>query len=236
MIYDRNSALFQSYLIRMNKANTEMQTLPLYSLSHGLPIVFRRICEEHPVFLIENFATPEECAFAIEFGEPLLKQSTAVEGSKIIHANYRTSSTAFLTQNGIKSSEPILANIQQRASTFCWLPISHIEALNLTRYKFGQEYKEHHDYFAGTQLAGKAGDRIATFFVYLNDVPEDAGGCTTFPKLNLTIQPKRGNAVFWLNSSFDGQSYENTLHAGMPILRREVIKYGLNVWCRARSF
>lgn len=41
----------------------------------------------------------------------------------------------------------------------------------------------------------QCGPRILTFFLYLNDVEE--GGGTNFPKLDLTVMPKRGRALLW---------------------------------------
>jgi prolyl 4-hydroxylase len=39
------------------------------------------------------------------------------------------------------------------------------------------------------------GPRALTLFLYLNDVEE--GGGTRFPKLDITVQPKLGNAILW---------------------------------------
>lgn len=52
----------------------------------------------------------------------------------------------------------------------------------------------HHDY--GREDVGLAcGPRILTFFLYLSDVEE--GGETAFPKLNISVRPKKGTALLW---------------------------------------
>jgi prolyl 4-hydroxylase len=220
----------------MSSANDQVKLIPLYGMAHGLPMTITKVCDEHPVYTIENFLTPDECDEVIKVGEPLLAPSTAVEGDKQFIANYRTSWTGYMTKDGVKSENPLLAAIQLRASALTWMPIGHLEALNLTRYSHTQKYEGHHDYFNGSTRAGKAGDRVMTIFVYLNDVPEDAGGATEFPRLNVRVQPKKGNAVFWMNTSFAGQVYDKTLHAGMPITKEGITKYGMNVWMRQNPF
>jgi hypothetical protein len=45
--------------------------------------------------------------------------------------------------------------------------------------------------FLGVSLgAQNGGQRVATVLIYLNDVSR--GGCTTFPRIGLSISPKRG--------------------------------------------
>lgn len=46
-----------------------------------------------------------------------------------------------------------------------------------------------------SQLKREEGVRILTVFLYLNDVEE--GGGTDFPKLGITVEPKKGKAVIW---------------------------------------
>ena len=57
---------------------------------------------------------------------------------------------------------------------------------------------------------------MVTFMGYMSDV--EAGGHTIFPQLALSIQPRKGDALFWLTTrndlNFDSQMY----HAGCPVL------------------
>jgi len=76
--------------------------------------------------------------------------------------------------------------------------------------------------------------RVATFFVYLNDVPTGRGGSTRFPLLKneeghvLTVQPVRGSAVIWSNITLDGEIDPRVVHEGVAITAGE--KYGMNIW------
>jgi prolyl 4-hydroxylase len=103
------------------------------------------------------------------------------------------------------------------------------------RYEPGQYYRNHHDYI-NYGKDRQHGVRILTVFLYLNEV--EAGGGTKFDKLDITVTPKRGRALFWpsvLNSSphdKDGR----TSHEALPV--EAGIKYGANAWfhqVRARS-
>jgi prolyl 4-hydroxylase len=74
-----------------------------------------------------------------------------------------------------------------------------------------------------------------TFFVYLNTLPDDAGGSTSFPELGLSVRPNVGDAIFWMNMDFDGNYYEQTLHGG-DMVTGDVRKWGINIWIRENSY
>merc|ERR1712188_298713 len=57
---------------------------------------------------------------------------------------------------------------------------------------------------------------VATVLVYLNDVAR--GGCTSFSKLGLSIQPKKGTALVFFPASLDGMLDQHYLHAAEPAL------------------
>ena len=62
------------------------------------------------------------------------------------------------------------------------------------------------------------GPRILTVFFYLSDV--DEGGKTTFPKLDISITPKKGRALLW-PSTLDSDPAaldHRTVHAAEPVL------------------
>lgn len=46
--------------------------------------------------------------------------------------------------------------------------------------------------------------------------------------LGIVFKPIKGNAVFWENIRPDGRGYEETFHAGLPVLSGS--KVGLNIW------
>ena len=44
----------------------------------------------------------------------------------------------------------------------------------------------------------------------------------------VTFKPIKGNAIFWENLRSDGSGYEETIHAGLPVISGT--KVGLNIW------
>lgn len=47
-------------------------------------------------------------------------------------------------------------------------------------------------------------------------------------KMGITFKPIAGNAVYWENLRPDGRGYEETWHAGLPVMSGS--KIGLNIW------
>jgi prolyl 4-hydroxylase len=47
-------------------------------------------------------------------------------------------------------------------------------------------------------------------------------------KMGVTFKPIKRNAVYWENIGSDGRGYEETYHAGLPVLSGT--KVGLNIW------
>lgn len=104
------------------------------------------------------------------------------------------------------------------------------------RYEEGQFYRVHHDYIRHN-VERQQGVRILTVFLYLSDV--EAGGGTNFDKLNITVMPKRGRALFWpsvLNSD-PNKKDGRTTHQALSV--DSGIKYAANAWfhqVRSRLF
>ena len=110
------------------------------------------------------------------------------------------------------------------------IPIEHGESMQILRYTPGQEYKAHYDYFSSTSQAAK-NNRISTLIMYLNDVEQ--GGETFFPKLNLSVTPKKGMAVYFEYFYTDNDLNELTLHGGSPVIAGE--KWVATQWMRKQK-
>jgi prolyl 4-hydroxylase len=100
------------------------------------------------------------------------------------------------------------------------------------RYEPGQFYKPHHD--QNSDPDSLSGVRLFTFFIYLHE--PDGGGETHFPQLNLTIQPKKGSALFWTNVQDANlrRPDPRTQHEAMP--PTEGLKYSANLWIHQYDF
>ncbi|XP_068140891.1 prolyl 4-hydroxylase subunit alpha-2 [Drosophila tropicalis] len=85
-------------------------------------------------------------------------------------------------------------------------------------YGLGSYFPEHSDYrdIKVSPQLNETGDRLATILFYLSDVEQ--GGQTIFPLANVTVQPKKGSALFWFNLHNDGEPNIKSLHGVCPII------------------
>ncbi|KAK3892540.1 hypothetical protein Pcinc_003616 [Petrolisthes cinctipes] len=97
------------------------------------------------------------------------------------------------------------------------------EAYQVVNYGAGGHYTVHHDTLTVPYLAHL---RIATFLVYLSDVPQ--GGWTVFPWLGVGVAPKQGSALLWYNVNRAGVKDERVYHAACPVLFGD--KWVINKW------
>jgi len=222
-----------------NSTNITPQTgLALRVPNTENPIVVELLSHEPKIVLLHNFLSDTECQHLKTLAEQLgLKRSTVQGEKNEIHPD-RTSTTVNLQ----KQHDEVVKKIEQRAAMLCTLPPENIENLQVVRYQKGQQYRPHYDFFVpgakGTEGALKrGGQRHVTFFVYLNDLPDqETGGHTEFPKLKLKIKPEKGMAVFWMNVKSDKTEDFNTLHSGNPPVMDSTVKLGLNIWVREKAF
>lgn len=223
--------------------NQVMKT-PLYWFQDENPLKVTNICEDdnYPIFLLENFLNEEECKWIINTYSGQLKPSTTIKDGMLIVNTNRTSTTAHLTESGKESKDSVLYSIQIKVAALYGTSINNIESINLTHYFKNEEFLPHYDYFdisnpKNIERMGQAGQRVATFLIYLNTVKEQDGGKTTFVDLSplLSVQPKMGSCLSWFNTSADGTVVHlQSRHTGEKLLDGE--KWALNVWVRQSAF
>ena len=107
----------------------------------------------------------------------------------------------------------------------------------MLQYEKGSEYRPHYDWFDASRPGPRkhlerGGQRVGTIVMYLSDV--EAGGGTSFPNIGLTVQPKKGAAVFFANSDAYRHPDPQTLHAGEPV--EKGVKYIATKWLRERAY
>jgi hypothetical protein len=229
--------------MRRSNRTVSQKGLPVRvkSLFHDTnPIVSKRLERIHSnpnVYFIRNFLTESELTHldCICTNRCAIFQNSFVEddNNREIISTERTSTYTFLN----KAQDSVIRNIEARATAMAGMSPQHCEPLQIVSYTQGQKFETHHD--AGTLLDDDNVElvlprRLVTIFVYLNTLP-DGQGHTEFPKLNISIRPQRGCAVFFCNVCSDGTVDVRTVHRAAPV-EGELQKYGMNIWLCDQSF
>jgi prolyl 4-hydroxylase len=200
-----------------------------------------KVCNRVFFFEIDDFLTRETCdRFMSEALAHDMHDSKVGESQSALDMNVRKS-----TQTWFKHEENEIAKyIKKRVSEVmtnsklapCFAGVSadkNFEDVQVVRYSQSGKYDPHFDATEcgndiGVQCVQK--QRIATVLIYLNDDFE--GGTTRFPNLNVTIEPKKGKALFfWVSDKDSRLVYNETLHGGDPVTRGE--KWIATQWIRA---
>eukprot|EP00928_Gymnodinium_smaydae_P047252 TRINITY_DN31521_c0_g1_i1.p1 TRINITY_DN31521_c0_g1~~TRINITY_DN31521_c0_g1_i1.p1 ORF type:complete len:743 (-),score=162.51 TRINITY_DN31521_c0_g1_i1:325-2370(-) len=142
------------------------------------------IHEDPALFLVNDFLSNEECERLRGKAQGHL-QPSHVTGAP---ASVRTSYVAYMAQ---REAPSIVAKVIRLLNC----EPNNISYLNIVRYQKGQFFRPHVDGVEGpSDMNGfRHSARLATIFVYLNDVEQ--GGETNFLDCKLSIKPTRGTAV-----------------------------------------
>lgn len=197
-------------------------------------------CEAPLIKSYEEVFSKEICDEIINWGKDKMVPGGVVstkDASKVINTQTRDSSTAEYQGKSIPHYEHICDTI----SNLIGVDKSRFEALSLTHYSEGQEFKIHPDYFVHIEgnldytknieeRCSKGGNRIQTVIIYLNDV--DAGGETFFPWIDRAVRPKLGT-VCQFNYDYDDPLLNiKTHHCGLSVLKGE--KWIITIWAREK--
>lgn len=173
-----------------------------------------------------GFVTAQQCRQLIALIEAQATPSTLFNDAGVA-PGIRTSSTHY------SRGHPLALQLGERIDALLGLPRSHAEPMQGQRYRAGEEYRHHSDYFRTERdhwqrERTRGGQRSWTAMLYLNAVP--AGGATDFRRLGLAITPEPGLLVAWNNMDRKGRPNPQLLHAGMPV--EEGVKYVITQWYR----
>jgi len=218
------------------------------------------------VFLIRNFLRDGEPEHVIKRAKPQMERAGVhfyeTEQDRSAAKQVRTSSNTFPNAAG----DPVLTGIDERVARLLRLRhhrlsvsspqyINQVEAqmehMQVVNYQPSQNYEAHRDYFP-RELYPSWGElqedknRMATVFFYLNDLKEDQGGETFFPRagggplprnfadcsLGMKVQPKLGDAILFYSMHAQGVMRgavdDFSWHGGCTVNYGE--KWGANKW------
>ena len=187
------------------------------------------------IVLLGNVLSDAECDALAVSGQGRFRRSTilGVDGCESQTLETRTSETADFQ----RAESQLIATVDARLAALANWPVENGEPLQLQKYGVGNEYHPHHDWFDPNEATGikylqTGGQRLATIILYLTDV--EAGGGTDFPAINVTVQPKKGNALFFVNTNPYGMPNHKTLHAGLPV--QKGCKIIASKWLRESAY
>lgn len=208
------------------KLITENKEQTIFSHSGNKIITDREIdiitrLEEPLIVILGNVLSYEECDELINLSKDKLQRSK-IGATREVNEQ-RTSNSMFFEE----SENELVARVEKRISSIMNIPIEHGEGIQILQYNPGQEYKAHYDFFSSTSKIAN-NNRISTLVMYLNDVEQ--GGETFFPKLNFSVSPQKGMAVYFEYFYNDENLNKLTLHGGAPVITGE--KWVATQWMR----
>lgn len=178
------------------------------------------------VILFDNLFDDLECRHLIDKSQTRLGRSTVANqsSSESVISEVRTSQSAYFTHG----EDPIIKSMEDRISILFNWNNSDTDTFQVLKYEEDEQYVPHYDFFGEVNSFTKGvGERIATLILYL-DSPSKGGG-TTFPDLNLTVNCKRGSALYFAYPNPVPES--KTLHSGDPVI--EGTKWIATKWFRS---
>ncbi len=200
--------------------------LPEAETLHDSPLVRKLSRAIHPLVL----------GMIIHLAAPLVRRSQIVDArtGEARADPMRTSSHVTLAP---RQHDHVLEALERSISRVTGLPPLNGEFLQILRYRLGEQFRLHVDYFnesgAGAYRAlADGGQRVQTVLIYLND--GYAGGSTAFPKLQIEVKGVRGDLLHFHNVGPDGRGHRESLHAGLPVTAGE--KWLLSQWIRSESY
>jgi len=168
---------------------------------------------------LHSFLSANECAKLIELAAGVFSPSRA--GGRV--SSDRTSHSA-----APSAGDPVVQAVRRRVETLTGARDGQIETIYVVRYEPGQQYQPHFD-----SSGDRSYPRSHTIFVYLNDLPDGAGGETEFTRIGVKFKPKQGDALLWENRADRNSYHLDGEHAGRPPLSG--VKYGEWLRCHARA-
>jgi prolyl 4-hydroxylase len=182
------------------------------------------------LYTLDDFISPAQCDALKALIDDACNPSALFDAEA--YPGYRTSDSCNLSPY-----EPVVRHLDLALSGLLGIAPSHGEGLQGQRYREGQEFKRHADFFYIDQpywldVKDHGGQRTWTAMIYL-DAPE-AGGATAFPHLGIQVQPKPGRLLAWNNMARDGSPNSWTIHEGCPV--EKGVKHIVTKWYREQPW
>ncbi len=167
-----------------------------------------RLSVSPDVVLFPQLFTPAECAYFLQAAEPGYQPSMVNDaGGRQVRDPIRTSAASALHW---LIEDPVIHAFNRRLAAASGTDFDQGEAIQILRYRPGQEYRPHYDFVHATENS-----RVMTALVYLND--DYQGGETLFIKTGLKVKGREGDALIFRSMGGDRGVDPMSQHAGLPV-------------------
>ncbi|KAH8271402.1 hypothetical protein KR018_008820 [Drosophila ironensis] len=167
------------------------------------------------VALFHDMVNPKERSLLRQLSKQHLKASTTLnlQSGAMEVESFRTSKSVWFPSEFNEVTQRLTIVLEQATG----LNIEWAEMFQIINYGLGGLFEAHVDSLLSDEdrFMGKS-DRIATTIFYLSEVSQ--GGATLFKKLNLTVFPQPGAALFWYNLKNNGNAEPRSIHVGCPVI------------------
>lgn len=195
------------------------------------PKAFRIPCNNLlDIYIVRDFLDERDCR------EMIALIDADNEPSKLLSYNgddeFRTSHSC-----NVDPQNETVKRVEGKITSLMGIDVAHGETIQGQRYRVGQQFKPHFDFFHRgeaywDEMMRSGGQRTWTAMVFLNDV--EAGGETNFTQAAAKVTPRRGNLLCWNNMDGIGQPNSYAMHQGCPVTAGT--KYIITKWYRERPW
>lgn len=181
--------------------------------------------------LIEDIFSSEECDYLIASSRKKLRPSGIYIDNKVVSGTKERNSSSFEFSSVFY--DPVIFLLEKRIALTTKCELVTGESLIVTRYKKGQGFIPHADFFDPHSDAMKfGGQRIWTTLIYLNDCYE--GGRTDFFVPKIGVEGAKGDALIFSTVQSNGDPDPTTVHASQKI--QKGTKWIATKWFREKRF
>lgn len=171
----------------------------------------RQPLSESPVVaVVPRLFSSAECDYLVKLAEPGYQPATVYDAQRrLVQDPIRTSDASTIHW---QIEDPAVHALNRRLAAVTGTTAEQGEALQILRYRPGQQYRSHLDFVQRSD-----NQRSQTALVYLNQDYE--GGETCFVKADLKVKGRKGDALLFVNALPDGNVDPMSQHAGLPVER-----------------
>lgn len=184
-----------------------------------------RLSTSPDVVMFRRLFTSAECDYLVKAAAALFQPSTVYDSSRrLVRDPLRTSDGGTIHW---LIEDPVVHTLNRRLAAITGTDAEQGEAIQVLRYRPGQQYRNHLD-----SVAASENQRALTALVYLNH--DYKGGETCFVKTGLKVKGQKGDAIAFRNSDAERRPDPWSEHAGLPVISGS--KYLASRWIRERRW